>query len=1102
MRFRSISILILGLCPALVVSAQEIASTRVSGLVTSVAGVPLDAVEVQLINLRSGRITTRHSNLAGEFSFDELRSGRFSLGFMHDDYAAKRIGPFELLPDSPLEVNAELELLAPPLTRPRAGLDTIALEYGMAREQIAAVPVMIGSEGRTSVDKLSLLVPGLTPVESLEINAFSGTASAVSANGSRRSAVNYQLDGAPNNAQNRITGSQAASYAPAPEAVETFRVVSHTYSASEGRNAGAIVAARTREGGELWHGHLRGFWRPRMNELESFDGSTDSLSGWAGGGQAGGPIWRRKKLYLFVDAEGWITDHHRTSGSPTLTNAERAGDLSALDPLPLDPATGAPFPNGVIPSNRLDPLMQTYLDAFLPGPNVGETVYRSSANLDADGQMFLARLDQRLARWTLGLSYIGFRNNVLDGIPDSATFAPGALLDRRQNAHNAQFSAAHAPSPNFVQSFRLSGQRLSIAAWQGDPEFRGVTANEIGFDFASFGANPGTIPDVTLLDDNGFERIHIAPFLSSESSVQTTWQANYDMELRRGPVVVRGGALYERGGWPFTHTENFGGSFTFPGPPEPPIRALPNGVRDLLLGSPGEYRIQTPRSLNMRWHQFALYGEAELRFTPNLLLTLGIRYERQPPAHDTQDRIGAFRRGEKSVRFPETLSNLIFPGDEDPGFGTLPRSTTATKGDNLGPRVGIAFSPGSDNALSRLILGESGRSVFRASYGAFYDFGAFAGSSAGALFQATYPPFSVDNRFNSRGSGSIRFQQPFASTGPDPGSIVQQAVRYPIQVFDRDFVNSRAHHWNAGLQRLLPNGIFLSGIYVGTRSLRLQRQSELNEFVLNPLRSFTFVRQMRLLSAFNDVRQFESSGSGTYHGMQLRANRYLTRGLAFDVGYTYGQSHDNSSTVFGDNLATEAWAPSSYDRRHSIAASWVYQIRPPRSWSDRWQWLDRWRVAGVWRWRSGLPLDIRQTEDPTFTFQEVGRPDLIGEFRQLDPSVERTFTLQDGRTITGRFSFDPTVFAPVEPTNFRETRQGTVTRNQFRQHGFQQWDVRLGRPVSVGEDLSLDLSIDMINLFNNRNWARPFGNYDNSYFGVVRTEGVGRTFQAAIRLEF
>ena len=67
-----------------------------------------------------------------------------------------------------------------------------------------------------------------------------------------------------------------------------------------------------------------------------------------------------------------------------------------------------------------------------------------------------------------------------------------------------------------------------------------------------------------------------------------------------------------------------------------------------------------------------------------------------------------------------------------------------------GERVGIAFSPGSDNRLSRLILGEPGRSVFRASYGVFYDFGAFAGSSAGALFQATYPPFSVDNRFSSR----------------------------------------------------------------------------------------------------------------------------------------------------------------------------------------------------------------------------------------------------------------------------------------------------------------------------------------------------------------
>ncbi len=329
-----------------------------------------------------------------------------------------------------------------------------------------------------------------------------------------------------------------------------------------------------------------------------------------------------------------------------------------------------------------------------------------------------------------------------------------------------------------------------------------------------------------------------------------------------------------------------------------------------------------------------------------------------------------------------------------------------------------------------------------------------------------------------------------------------QIVRYPLLGFDPDFENSRAHHWNFGLQRLLPGGVFVSAVYVGTRSLGLQRQRELNEFVRNALRPFVFVRSMRLLSRYRDIRQIESTGSGRYKSFQFRANRYLRRGLAFDIGYTWSQSHDDGSDVLGSGLSTEPWTFSDFDRRHNLSASWVYDIRPPRSWTDRMSWLDRWSVSGIWRWRSGLPLDIRQDEDPTFSFEQVGRPDLVGEFQRLDPSKVRTFTMADGREVTGRFDFDPTAFAPVRPTNFNETRPGTLTRNPFRMRGFQQWDMRIARPISVSERVSLELGLDLMNIFGAKNWNAPFSNIDHPYFGVVRSQGVGRTFQAAVKASF
>jgi hypothetical protein len=1098
MRFRA-RILLISWIALQATIAWAAGSASVAGTVSGEGRSALRDVKVGLISLSTGKTLLTHTDIAGKFGFAELASEEYSLYFELPEYAVQRIGPFELLPDSPREWVVELVRLQVPLTRPLAGLDTISVEYGMVREQVQSLPVLLGSEGRTSVDKLLGLVPGMNPVDSLELDPMTGRASAVSANGSRSSAINYQFDGAPNNAQNRLTGAQAATFAPVPDALEMFRVITHTYSAAEGRNAGAVVLASSRTLGDRLHGGLRGFYRPYGKAIESYDGANDALKGWDGGGQIGGPLWAKHNLHFFFDAESWKTEQRHFGVYDVLSAAERSGDLSALTTAPLDPATGTGFPNGMIPRDRLNPLMQKYLDTFVPQANAGKRVFRGSENLASDGQTLLARIDKGWKKFSLSTSHLTYRTDGASPLPGAMQ---GASSQRRQLANNTRIALQHTPSAELVQTTQVSGQRLSISLWQGMPAFRDVTANEFGFDFAQFGTDPGTIPDLTLFDDSGGLRMLVAPFLGSEQSVQTTWQVRHDLEWRRGGYAARIGGSYQEGGWPFQNTANPAGSVSFPAPPSPP-QARSNGLRDLLLGRIGQYRATTPRDLNLQWREFAVYGEVELRPLRSLRFTVGIRVESQPPAVDTQDRIAAFRNGTVSERFPNTLAGLIFPGDQDGDLGVLPRATVESNGKQFVPRVGVAWSPTSDSLLSRALFGPSGRSAVRASYGQFYDIGAFAGSSAAALFQATYPPFSVDNRFEYARLGTIGdFQSPLAGIPNNDPDLISLQPAYPILVFDRGFQNALAHHWNFGLQRPVPGGVNLSVVYVGTRSVRLQRQRELNGFVRNFAFPFSNIRNMRQFTSLRNVRQFESSGSGRYNALQIRANRYLRRGLAFDVGYTWSRSDDNGSSVLGEELSTENWSVSAYDRRHSFAASWVWEPRLPRSWSSRLSAFDNWTVSGVWRLRSGLPLDIRQREDPTFTFARVGRPDVNAPFQALDPAQIRTFTLPDGRTLTGRFAFDPTFFTAVVPTTFDETRPGNVGRNAFRTRGYQQWDVRLSRAVNVAEGVAVKFGLDMINVFGNRNWDAPFSTVEDASFGIVRGEGIGRNYQAVIRLEF
>ena len=92
-------------------------SASVAGTVLGEGRSALQDVEVGLISLSTGKTLLTHTDIAGKFGFAELPSEEYSLYFELPAYAVQRIGPFELLPDSPREWIVELD---PPRDRPTA----------------------------------------------------------------------------------------------------------------------------------------------------------------------------------------------------------------------------------------------------------------------------------------------------------------------------------------------------------------------------------------------------------------------------------------------------------------------------------------------------------------------------------------------------------------------------------------------------------------------------------------------------------------------------------------------------------------------------------------------------------------------------------------------------------------------------------------------------------------------------------------------------------------------------------------------------------------------------------------------------------------------
>ncbi len=205
----------------------------------------------------------------------------------------------------------------------------------------------------------------------------------------------FQLDGNPNDAQ---LGNNVYGYAPPNFAVKEFSVSANSYDAQYGHTSGGVINLGTISGGDKVHGMAWGYFRrPGWNAntyQNNFIGtgrppnSQDQF-----GGQVGGPFIiphliprdSRVKPFYFASVDRYI---ERLPNSLQLSYPEldmRAGDFSKLrdasgNPITIyDPASGHydstgafvrnPFPNNIIPANRINPIAAA-VTKLLPAPNL------------------------------------------------------------------------------------------------------------------------------------------------------------------------------------------------------------------------------------------------------------------------------------------------------------------------------------------------------------------------------------------------------------------------------------------------------------------------------------------------------------------------------------------------------------------------------------------------------------------------------------------------------------------------------------------------------------------------------------------------------------
>ena len=134
---------------------------------------------------------------------------------------------------------------------------------------------------------------------------------------------------------------------------------------------------------------------------------------------------------------------------------------------------------------------------------------------------------------------------------------------------------------------------------------------------------------------------------------------------------------------------------------------------DFLLGIPTRY-VQASGGLeNARSRQYYSYAQDEFKLKPNLTFMYGLGWTIDTPvlniAYNGHGQL-AFVPGKQSTVFPNAPVGIVYSGD--PGVS----AAGPTQWKNLGPRIGIAYSPN----WGRL-TGGAGKTSIRAGYGIYYD---------------------------------------------------------------------------------------------------------------------------------------------------------------------------------------------------------------------------------------------------------------------------------------------------------------------------------------------------------------------------------------------
>ncbi|WP_213805090.1 TonB-dependent receptor [Granulicella sp. dw_53] len=1049
------------------------ATGQISGVVTDPSGGVLANAKVELMSAATAQVRTTTSGSDGAYTLPFVNPGTYQVRVSAPGFSMSLTKSVEVLVNGTTRVDAKLVVGS---TSDEVTVTGVAplVETGNAtmgnvvdHEAIVDLPL----NGRNFA-QLGTLIPGVVAAPSA-LGGASGTATpggfgnstgSFNVNGMRNQSNNFLLDGAPNN----DSFNSGFVMRPPPDAIEEFKIMTHSYDAQYGRSAGSVVNVVTRAGTNTWHGSAWEFNRISALAAKNYFAGTGPKPVYLQnqfGAAAGGKIIP-DKLFVFGFYEGFrLKDAtSNTLNQRVLTAAERNGDFSQSGVTIRDPLAGGAQFNYLGTPNRIDParissISRSLLSQYVPLPNSGNQFVASPANID-NRDMYGVRGDLKLGSHSILGRYMYSHQNLFGPITPS-NFAPTG------NLQIITLQDGMGSDTWIVNSHMINVARYARQWINGTPnKTSGIDPTTQGFAFASTNVLARGLPNITT--GTGFFTLGDAqqPFASRTNSVDTI---SDDFTWTKGRHLLQFGGEARRDAIGLLYINRPNGAFTFS------TTFTGYQLSDFLLGYPTTFQQGSgdPSMSGTSWN-YSGYAQDQFRINPRLTVVVGARYEVNKPYTEAKNHLAALHPGQQSTVQPNAPLGLVYPGDTN-----TPRATYYADTNNISPRIAAIFDPAGD-----------AKTVFRIGWGIYFD----TIPGQGDFFQngTLAPPFQplqqIDINLRPANTASPTwFANPYA--GVTAGPVGFPAGLTFIGWSDpHSYKAANIQHYNLSMQHQFTAQTGMEIAYVGSQAKNLPIFIEVNPTNVVPAAATStnaFAGGTRaVFPSFALTRPTFSAANSWYDSLQARFTVRRWHRATATAAYTWSHAIDDVSglnigndsrpilpVTIGDqhsiDLAMDRERGNAlFDTRNRFVLSYAYELprMDGRSLAER-LIVGGWQFNGIFQVQSGNPFTAvnSTTTAQSLTF----RPNLT-----CDPN---SGPKKAGSTTTyiniSCFAL-PTVSAngAVKVDN---SKSGNSPRGTLVGPGFNTTDASLFKIFRVTENQKAEFRFEVFNVFNEAHFAQP-----------------------------